>query len=222
MKQLLQLLLCVSILSSCTTNKQEKILILGDSNGAAKNGWAAQLQKQAPNNIYCNLSISGNTIGFDNLGRDTLNTLKNLPSYLKRARQQMGEIDRIIIWLGTNDCKAIFDSLQTQVSINLDSLLTNIEQLSEVNGDRLLLIAPTPYAPDSLLQPKYHGGSERLHRLIPQFEALSIKHQCAFLNLYDSLQTDFPHLNKDGLHLNDKGAMIAAQFIKNYLTRQKQ
>lgn len=205
-------------LAACSDKQPERILILGDSNGAASDGWAVQLQKQAPEYTYCNLSISGNTIGFDNLGRDTLNTLKNLPSYLERARQQMGDIDRVIVWLGSNDCKAVFDSLQEQVPANLDALLSGIEQQAGVSGNRLLLVAPTPYAADSLLEAKYWGGNDRLKRLVPQFEALAAKHQCGFVNLYDSLCVDFPQLNKDGLHLNETGATKAARIISNYLS----
>lgn len=220
MKQLFSLFLSLLLLTSCGDKRSERILILGDSNGAAADGWAVQLQKLAPNYTYCNLSIAGNTIGFDNLGREKLNTLKKLPNYLEQARQQMGGIDYVLVWLGTNDCKAVFDSLQSQVPTNLDTLLTNIEQQTGLNGNKLLLISPTPYAADSLLKDKYWGGNARLQRLVPQFEEIAIKHQCGFLNLYDSLYADFPQLNRDGLHLNTKGATRAAEIISNFLNNK--
>ena len=66
------ILLLIITISNCT--KSEYILAVGDSHGAHKNGWVDQLKKLHSNDTIINVSISGNTIGFDNLNRDTLNT----------------------------------------------------------------------------------------------------------------------------------------------------
>lgn len=212
---------CVLLLvfSSFSSNKGDRILVLGDSNGAAAQGWVKQLEKLRPDDTFCNLAIYGNTIGFDNLKRDTLNTLKNVDSYLCRAVQQMGGIDRVLIWLGSNDCKADFDSLQAQVPGNLDKLLRRIKQSEHSSEVEIVFIAPSPMAADSLLEAKYHGGKRRLERLIPHLEKIVRKQRCFFLNMHDSLATDYSRLNSDGIHMNEEGACVAATVINQYLNR---
>lgn len=209
------------VLGACSQRKQERILILGDSNGAASDGWVVQLERLCPEFMFCNLSIAGNTIGFDNLGQDTLNTLKNISSYIQRAKQQMGSIDKILVWLGTNDCKNVFDSLKIIVPEKFDSLLFRIESLGHIQGKELIVIAPPPYAPDSLLESKYYGGNLRLKYLVPKLEQVASRHHCKFVNLYDSLEFDFAHLNKDGVHLTAEGALQAATIIRNHLIRKE-
>ncbi|HRQ29860.1 MAG TPA: prolyl oligopeptidase family serine peptidase, partial [Saprospiraceae bacterium] len=49
------------------------ILTIGDSNGASEYGWPVQLKKLMPFSNIINVSIAGNTIGFDNLGQEKLN-----------------------------------------------------------------------------------------------------------------------------------------------------
>lgn len=215
------ILACVSLLafSSFSLQKGKRTLVLGDSNGAAAQSWVMQLKKMRPEDTFCNLSIYGNTIGFNNLKRDTLNTLKNIDSYLHRAVQQMGAIDRILIWLGSNDCKADFASIQAEVACKLAELLYKIEKYDNRGDIEIVFIAPPPMAADSLLEAKYHGGKRRLELLIPQLEETVRKYQCAFLNIHDSLAIDYPRLNSDGIHLNEEGASKAASIINQYLNK---
>jgi hypothetical protein len=58
--------------------KPLKIFTLGDSNGALPFGWVNQLKKIRPDDTIFDISISGNTIGFNNNGRASLNTLSNI------------------------------------------------------------------------------------------------------------------------------------------------
>ena len=74
------LFICISMFLF-SQNLPLKILAIGDSNGEFDFGWVAQLQKIRSVDKIVNTSISGNTIGFDNLGRKQLNTLKNIDSY---------------------------------------------------------------------------------------------------------------------------------------------
>ena len=72
-----------------------------------------------PESSIVNLSESGRTIGFDNNGRERLNALKNIDSYLDKAQVEKKRYDYIIVCLGTNDSKKMFDSRQEEVSENL-------------------------------------------------------------------------------------------------------
>ncbi len=217
MKQIFILLVSFFLFSSMR-EKSERILVIGDSNGAASNGWVVQLQRLRPQDTFCNLSISGNTIGFDNAGQDTLNTLRNIESYLCRGEQLLGGIDRILILLGTNDCKAAFDYLQQQVPDNLDRILNEIERHYQGRSlPKTIYISPPPIANDIQLETKYHGGKARLTQLIPQLKRVIEQNGYPFVNLHDSLEADYDRLHTDGIHLNEAGYIQSAQVINQFL-----
>ena len=71
-------------------SKSLHILTIGDSNGTFDYSWPQQLKKLLPFSTIINKSVSGNTIGFDNLGRMELNTLKNINRYLDEAFKEAG------------------------------------------------------------------------------------------------------------------------------------
>jgi len=198
---------------------EQRIMILGDSNGAAEGGWVDQLQSLRPTDLFCNLSIAGNTIGFNNGGRDTLNTLKNIESYIESAKQNLGEISVVLILLGTNDCKLVFDSVQHEVPQNLASLLIKIKQNDKTGNLKIVYITPPPIAEDIFLEKKYHGSKKRLEVLIPKIKKITRKQHCSFINLYAPMKKEYHNLNTDGIHLNEHGAMKAAQIINQFLNK---
>jgi lysophospholipase L1-like esterase len=126
------------------------ILTIGDSNGAAENGWPAQLRKLLPFSTIINKSISGNTIGFDNLEQEKLNTLKNIDRYLNEAITELGadrNFNMILIGLGTNDTKKIFENRQNEVPENLQILIKKIKDKIEFSEDKIpliIIISPPP------------------------------------------------------------------------------
>ncbi len=61
-------------------------------------------------------------------GRERLNALKNIDSYLDKAQVEKKRYDYIIVCLGTNDSKKMFDSRQGEVSENLKALLAKIKK----------------------------------------------------------------------------------------------
>ena len=93
---------------SCSSDRSKFILTIGDSHGASETGWVNQLKNLRPDDSILNVAISGNTIGFDNLGQESLNELKNIREHLSKADEYPRAIDYIIVMLGTNDCKAVF------------------------------------------------------------------------------------------------------------------
>jgi len=74
-------------LTSVALNQVEvdKVLAIGDSNGAKEYGWVDQLKKVHFEDFIYNTSISGNTIGFNNNDQEKLNTLLNV--YMKYKPQ---------------------------------------------------------------------------------------------------------------------------------------
>ena len=124
MKFLLSILLLVRY--ACGSNDSPVyILAIGDSNGASDHGWVVQLQKFLPEDSIVNYSIPGNTIGFDNLEQERLNTLKNIDQFLLNTPGSIA-FDKVVILLGTNDCKAVFQKRQHEVKENMQLLIKRL------------------------------------------------------------------------------------------------
>lgn len=201
---------------TCTKGKTNKtILVIGDSNGAFEGGWVDQLSGLRPNDSIVNFSISGNTIGFFNLSKDTLNTLYNIKNYLVRAHNEYSRYDNILLMLGTNDCKAVFDSMQDKVAKNLDSLVSIIAEYDfryKPSPD-IYLITPPPIADDSLLIPKYYGAAGRLKKLIPDYRTIALKYNVHYIDIYSPMKPRYNSVTLDGIHLNETGYKQMASII---------
>lgn len=196
---------------SCKQNDSHLILAIGDSHGAWEEGWVNQLKALRPNDLIINTAVSGNTIGFDNLGKTSLNELKNIREHLALGDSYTRDISYIIVLLGTNDCKSVFDSLQGNVTEYLDTLIGTIASFNFKNSNpKIILATPPPIATDEKLEPKYYGGKIRLEELLPGYESIAKKYDCIYVNIYDLLSKDFDTLNKDGIHLTEEGYRIIA------------
>lgn len=122
---------CFAFVFSASAQKKLTILTIGDSNGTFEYSWPQQLKKSLPNSTVINKSISGNTIGFDNLDRAELNTVKNINRYLEEVFKEIGSpknFDYVFINLGTNDTKRIFVDRQKEVPENMSLLIRLIRQ----------------------------------------------------------------------------------------------
>ena len=192
----------------------KSILTLGDSNGAAKHGWVNQLKELRTNDVIVNASISGNTIGFDNLNSTRLNTLKMLESYLQQGIENAGNIDKVIILLGTNDCKAVFDDQLKQVPKNLEQLITAIQNSDKFEKvPEIIVVSPPPYGPDEIILEKYKGGSGRVEYLSTAFRKVAQKMNVEFVDIHSPLKPVITVLSEDGVHLSEEGQKIIAKII---------
>src|SRR5690606_6633418 len=202
---LLMVLLCTLVALQCSDQRHRFGIVIGDSHAEMPTGWAHQLQNLRPQDSIYNFAISGNTIGFDNLGKKELNELRNIHYRLAQADNSMRRIDYIIILLGTNDCKAVFDSLQSLVPTNLERLLsivTNYDFASNSKPD-VLVVTPPPIGADSMMEDKYSGARERLHNLLPHYQQRASRFYCRFVDIHEELEDDFLALTEDGIHLTE-------------------
>lgn len=209
---------------SCSNSSKdtgEHILILGDSNGASEHGWVNQLKQLCPADSFYNTSLSGNTIGFDNLGKPELNTLKNIDRYLNAAETHLGTIDNIIIMLGTNDCKAVFHDSLSMVPQNLKKLIENIKGHPVVmaNQPTIYIVSPPPFGPDEIMLEKYHGGAARVAWLHPQFKKIAMENGCLFVDVYTPLLPKWADYAEEGIHPNAEGQMAIAKIIHRALVQ---
>jgi lysophospholipase L1-like esterase/pimeloyl-ACP methyl ester carboxylesterase len=199
------------------------ILTIGDSNGAAENGWPNQLKKLFPFSTIINKSVSGNTIGFDNLDQTKLNTLKNIDRYLEEAYNELGSentFDHILINLGTNDTKHIFVDQQKEVAANMSVLVEKIRQFATVHNKKksvICIITPAPMDEQKVNQEKYGGGDERIRKNNQKFRKVAKTNQVDFLDTYTPLKIGFPEKTTDGVHLTENTQFQLALIMANYI-----
>jgi lysophospholipase L1-like esterase len=202
-----------------STTKQLKILALGDSNGELPDGWVNQLKKIRPNDSIYNISISGNTIGFNNQGYRTLNTLANIDSHMEKAYGNLGNINEIIIMLGTNDCKSVFKDSLSIVPENMRKIIMRIRLYAKLHKDipYIYIVSPPPFGPDEKLVEKYRGGGERVSWLNEQLRKIAKEENVDYINTFQILLPVIQYLSDDGVHLNAEGQMMIALIIQENL-----
>jgi lysophospholipase L1-like esterase len=196
-----------------------KILTIGDSNGALPEGWVTQLRKIRTNDTIFNISISGNTIGFNNNGRKSLNTLANIGAYMDKAYTSLGKIDMVIMMIGTNDCKSVFKDSLGVVPGNMKKVIEVIKVNASIHRGKplIFIVSPPPFGPDALVGEKYAGGLERIRQLNEKLITVASDEKVQYIDSFHILLPVFNTLSADGVHLNPDGQMMIARIIQENL-----
>ena len=195
---------------SARLKKHVNIFTLGDSNGTFPYSWPKQLQLALPNATVFNISKSGRTIGFLNLGDSTLNSLFVIDNNLNKAAgfTEKSPFDFIVIELGTNDAKAIFADRQKEVPQNLEKLIHKIKNSSytSINRAKIIIVSPPPYGSKAIATEKYKGGDKRVKDMSRSFKKIAKRNGCLFVNGYKTPGLDIETMTADGLHLDAVGS----------------
>ncbi|MFH0757990.1 MAG: GDSL-type esterase/lipase family protein [Bacteroidota bacterium] len=202
--------------------ESRRILVIGDSNGAAADSWVEHLRSIRFGDRILNTSVAGNTIGFDNLGNPGLNTRRNTGRYLKMAEDSLGGVDEIIIMLGTNDCKKVFADSLDRVPGNLRELIREIRDTDLARRDEpdIFVVSPPPAGRDEVMLEKYHGSSNRVARLQAGFKEVARSEGCSFVDCYSTLFPNWDAYTKDGIHLVSEGQLIVAEGVAQAISGQ--
>jgi len=234
MKNLLSLLLLSFLIPVMTfannkpvtthqTQKKLNILTIGDSNGTFAYSWPVQIKNLLPNATVINKSISGNTIGFDNNDQIKLNTLKNIDRYLEEAFKELGvgkRFDFIVIVLGTNDTKKVFENRQKEVPENMVLLIHKIKDYITAHNmtlPKICIITPSPMDEEKVDKVKYGGGDSRIQRNNIEFKRIAKENKIDFLDTYSVLKPGFFEMTLDGIHLIEKAQLQVATEIVKYI-----
>ena len=199
------------------------ILTIGDSNAAAEFGYPYQLSRLLPYSTIVNKSISGNTIGFDNLDQAKLNTLTNIDHYLEEAFSDLGkdkELDYILIGLGTNDTKRIFLDRQKEIPQNLSRLIELVKQYITEHRKKMpviCVVSPPPMDEQKENVEKYGGSTDRILKNNLKFKKVAEEKHVGFLNVYEPLLNGFQDKTTDGVHLTEKAQFEMSNLIAKYL-----
>ena len=194
------------------------IFTIGDSNGRIPGGWVDQLQTLMPGANIFNTSQGGRTIGFDNNGREELNALRNVDSYLSAASEYIGngKYDYIILCLGTNDTKTEFADRQDEAVANFEALLDKIRQsrLARRSRPKLIFVTPPPMGRED---PRVRNTerNERLGVLVERISAEAERQGFTVVDVYHPMLGVFHHYAPDGTHMVPEGqAIIAGKIVE--------
>jgi lysophospholipase L1-like esterase len=202
-----------------TRKHRRVVLVIGDSNGAAADGWPALLKGLIAADVFINNSESGRTLGFNNPEEDR-NCLVNLDSYLDAAVEEAGEgLDDVVLLLGTNDCKACFDIRQAEVEGHLRAAIEKIRKHN--NGGkwspRVMVVSPPPYGKDEVMQPKYHGGAARARHVAHLYHHVAMDVHTKFVDAHALLEPIWDDVSPDGVHMDAEAQKIIARAIAERL-----
>lgn len=211
------LIACAVLLVTCTQPlRKRSILVIGDSNGAAEQGWVAQLQAIRGGGPLENTSLSGNTIGFTDRGDVNRNTLENLTPYLRKGYASMGQIDEIIIGLGTNDCKQQFSDRHAEIATNLETLLTRTKAFFAERGQdlpRIVLLTPPPIATDDKLNQEFQGAKACAASLSEEIRAIAAREGYCLTDLQLKPGDEVLTHSGDGIHFDATGYKMLARAV---------
>jgi len=195
------------------------VLVIGDSNAAGTDSWPAYLDFILPYATVVNASIPGNTIGFDNLEKQELNTLRNAEEYLDECLNASScDTERVVILiaLGTNDTKYIFRDRQREVPANLRILINKLRE--RLPRAEIFVVAPPPIDEKRDTTGKYRGGVRRIKRLGGEFEKVSREMGTKLIDLYGLLGDNFNARTSDGVHLNPATRFEVASYIASLIS----
>ena len=197
----------------------DKVLVIGDSNGTLDYGWVNQLKKKHFQDFIFNTSISGNTIGFNNINSERLNTLLNIDRYMYEADKKLNGLDKIVIMLGTNDCKAVFEKRKKEIPANMDKLLKKIKEHAVYMKykPQIFVISPPPCGEDHIMKEKYYGSSKRVKWLSAKLEKVTELNDCTYIDVYTTLAPQWSSLAKDGIHPEEEGQIIMSKMIDEHM-----
>ena len=206
----------------------KRVLCFGDSNTwgyipgtglrfRSMNRWPGVLQRELGNK-FCVIEEgrNGRTTMVDDPNCRGLNGKSSLLSCLRSH----GPLDIVIIFLGTNDLKAVFNRTAKQIAEAIEILgQFTLETHSRLHGQptMLLLIAPPPIKELECQSKRFLGGAVKSDSLGDLYEKAAQKLQCQFLDSKKIIQTS----PIDGVHLgaeeHRKLGIAVAQLIRTIL-----
>lgn len=207
----------LSLPSAPAYQGQPVLLCLGDSNGV---GWIPALAPLVLAEVV-GYHRSGMTIGFDNLGDPALNMLANIETVLDGTIASLGNPVRdVLIFLGTNDCKPVFQERQAESLANLESMVARLRAYAWPLGSTpsITLVMPPPYGAigadnATACDGRYAGAAKRIKTLGQGIKALGEKINARTIDLHTPLEGRIEKLTTDGIHFTPAGCDEVARLL---------
>jgi lysophospholipase L1-like esterase len=135
---------------------------------------------------------------------DPIEGYKNGKEYLIPCLDSHQPLDLVIIMLGTNDLKARFSVMPTDIAQSAGVLADIVQrhpvQVSRAPQPQVLLIAPPPIQPEfpDFFQDMLAGGYEKSLRFSECFRKVADQLNCPFLDAGDIIESS----KVDGIHFD--------------------
>ncbi len=148
-------------------------------------------------------------------------------SYLEPCLYSHSRVDLVIIQLGINDLKVIFNRNIKAISEGLEKLIKIIRDSSYgkdfKSAPRILIVGPPHLLHEGYLdannEPVFTGGMKKSNQFHDYFSILAKKSECDYLNLGDKVKVS----DLDGLHLDQNGhkkvGILLASAVKSLFTK---
>ena len=142
---------------------------------------------------------------------------------LSRKRVPGSNFDYILINLGTNDTKRIFENRQKEVPENMKHLIEMIRQYMkdhQKSVPEICIVSSSPMDEQKVNVQKYGGGDNRIQKNNQLFKKLAAAFHVNYLDTYSVLKNGFSNKNTDGVHLNENGQFQIAEVIADWLNNK--
>ena len=160
--------------------------------------------------------LNGRTTVFDDPNDDW----KNGVDYIKGVLCTHRPVDYLVIMLGTNDMKTIYNASADAISAGLNEIVNRAEKVMDLKQGyvpKILIVSP-PLISDDILTGPFAGSFDersidKSRHLAEFYKKVADKHGCMFL---DAKQYISPS-KEDGLHLGPDGHRGLAEAVFNAL-----
>ncbi len=149
---------------------------------------------------------------------------RNASIYLSPCLESHLPLDFIVLWLGTNDTKDMFDKSAAAIASSMDQLLTQLIKLlrGRKSSAKIILVTPLLLDPTNTFLQQFYQEHPYAHALVKLqalpalYEEVANKHHIEFLNLQPLVKVPD---TADGIHLspeqNEEVASIIFTKIKD-------
>ncbi|WP_034447553.1 SGNH/GDSL hydrolase family protein [Butyrivibrio sp. AE2032] len=156
--------------------------------------------------------LNGRTTVFDDPNDDW----KNGIDYIKGILCTHRPVDYLIIMLGTNDMKTIYNAKPEDIAAGLNEIVQRAEKVMDLKQGyipKILIVSPPEISEDILTGP-FAGSFDRVsidksRRLSEFYKKVADKHGCGFLDAKLYIKPS----KEDGLHLDPAGHKGLAEII---------
>lgn len=134
---------------------------------------------------------------------------------MDEADKKLHGLDKILIMLGTNDCKAVFEKRKEEIPANMAKLLKKIKEHAVYikYKPQIVVISPLPCGEDNIMDKKHHGSSERVKWLSSKLEKVAELNNCEYIDIYTALEPKWNSLANDGIHAEEEGQIMISKMI---------
>ena len=175
--------------------------------------WTCLLQKLLGDEFkVIEEGLNGRTTVFDDPNDDW----KNGVDYIKGILCTHRPVDYLVIMLGTNDMKTVYNASLEAIADGLNEIVQRAEKVMDLKQGyvpKILIVSPPEISTDILTGPFADSFNEvsidKSKRLADYYKKVADKHGCGFL---DAKQYIRPSV-EDGLHLDPDGHKGLAEAI---------